>query len=105
MLMLASGGQLDKDLRLSDIDLHFKVFVGFVIQAYQSLEVNGILVYSCIVISILKYLHAGGGTLCASTKFGRVEETAIKSVSDANASAAKGILLIMAAKYESKNVS
>lgn len=69
-----------EDLCHFDIDLHPIAFVGFVMQVFQSLEINCSLVHSCIVVSKLKLLHAGGGTLCARMKLGQVEESAIESV-------------------------
>lgn len=55
-----------------------------VIQVCRVLVVYDNLGRSCVVVSILKFSHACGGTLCARTKLGEVEESAVKSVSDVN---------------------
>lgn len=83
-------------MRIFDFfDLHTDTFVEFII-----LEVNGSLVCSCIVVSIL----ANDGTFCVRTKSGEAEESAVESVSDVNANAARCISLIMAARYRRKSV-
>lgn len=69
-----------------DLDLH-EAYVGSIIQVYQSLAVNGNLVYSYIVISILKFSRAGDGTFCARTKLGEVEESTVEFVLDVNTNA------------------
>lgn len=79
--------------------LHTDTFVGLII-----LEVNGSLVCSRIVVSILKFSLANGGTFCVRTKLGEAEESAVESVSDVNANAARWISLIMAARYRQKIV-
>lgn len=53
------------------------VFVGLDIQVCWSLEVNGSLIHSCIVISILEFLHVGGCTLCVRMKSSEVEESTV----------------------------
>lgn len=40
-----------------DIDLHLELIVGLVIQVFISLKVR-----SCIVLTILNFSHASGGT-------------------------------------------
>lgn len=75
MLMLASGDRLEKNLCLFDSDLHPEAFVGLIIQLCRFLEVDDRLVRSYIVVSILKFSHAGGGTLCARTNTGEFEKS------------------------------
>lgn len=43
------------------------------------------MVHNCIIVSILKFSHAGGGTLCART----IEKSAVVSVLVVNTSAAR----------------
>lgn len=61
VLCCFSGGRLDEDLCLFGIDLHPKGCIGLVIQVCRPLAVNDNLGRSCVVDSILKLSHAGGG--------------------------------------------
>lgn len=55
---------------------------------YRSLEVDDTLIRSCMILSILKFLHACDETLCAGMMSAEFEESAVVSVSDINTRAA-----------------
>lgn len=81
--------------------------VDLVLQVFKCLEVNDSPVRNCIVVSILKFTHVGGGTVCERMKSGEVLESAVESVLDVNVSAAVclGVVsLNMAARYGERNV-